>query len=203
MPGGYVSLREYARMRKAARLSGATHVAVHKAIVAGRLSRSVVRDAGGRLLGVRPSLADEEWTAGTDQTWQRTTFGTGRPAMPPRQEPLFDGGADAPGPDPAGQVGSGQSGALTYARARAVREGFLARLAQLEYQERTGALVSADDVRREAENAGREIRDAMLAAVQRVAPELVPLAGDERAMTDHLVHAVTDALNAHTRGATR
>lgn len=46
------------------------------------------------------------------------------------------------------------------------------RTAELDYYERAGELVRADDVRRQAFDAGRRIRDALMQLPERLAPEL-------------------------------
>jgi hypothetical protein len=183
-----LSLRAYARRRHAAGLPGHSHVAVHKAIQAGRLAASVVRGPDGAVIGVRPDLADREWIGSTDAGQQRETSAGGRPA---RQAEFFEQRPAAPS-----SVGDGgPSSALTYARARAVRESFLARLAEMEFRERSGSLVEADDVRREGLRLGHEVRDAILNLAGTLGPELAPIS-DARELTDRLTQALTRALTA-------
>ncbi len=64
------------------------------------------------------------------------------------------------------------SGSLDYARARAVRENYLARLAKIEFEERSGKLVSRDEVEIAAFNKFRTFRDGMLNVPDRVAAVL-------------------------------
>ena len=61
----------------------------------------------------------------------------------------------------------------SYADSRAARELFLARLAKLEFEERSGKLVDADKVRAQTFALGRRLRDAILAMPDRLAPVLV------------------------------
>src|SRR5581483_2205690 len=63
-------------------------------------------------------------------------------------------------------------GASQYSKARAIREHFQARLAKLEFEERTGKLVSADEVRVAAFNQFRQFRDHMLNLPDRLAAML-------------------------------
>ena len=63
----------------------------------------------------------------------------------------------------------GQFGASQYTKARAVREHYQARLAKIEYEERIGKLVNADEVQVAAFNKFRQYRDAMLGIPDRVA----------------------------------
>jgi hypothetical protein len=60
-------------------------------------------------------------------------------------------------------------GQSQYSRARAVREHYQARLAKLDFDERTGSLVSKDEVQISAFNVARECRDHMLNIPDRLA----------------------------------
>jgi hypothetical protein len=60
------------------------------------------------------------------------------------------------------------AGAFDYARARAVRENYLARLAKIDFEERSGKLVSRDEVEIAAFNKFRTFRDGMLNVPDRV-----------------------------------
>jgi hypothetical protein len=64
------------------------------------------------------------------------------------------------------------TGASQYTKARAVREHYQARLAKLEFEERTAKLVSADEVRVAAFNKFRQFRDAILNLPDRLAAML-------------------------------
>src|SRR5262249_34692451 len=83
----------------------------------------------------------------------------------------------APGPeDVAGNL-SVEGGAprlvSSYAASRAAREAYLARLAKLEFEERSGKLVDADQVRAEIFALGRRLREAFIGLPVRGAPLLV------------------------------
>jgi hypothetical protein len=67
---------------------------------------------------------------------------------------------------------SGTFGASQYSKARAVREHYQARLAKLEFEERTGKLVSKDEVQVAAFNKFRQFRDAVLNLPDRLAAML-------------------------------
>ena len=60
-------------------------------------------------------------------------------------------------------------GAAHYTKARAVYEHFRAKLAQLEYQERRGDLISKDEVQVATFNQFRQFRDGILNIADRVA----------------------------------
>jgi hypothetical protein len=61
---------------------------------------------------------------------------------------------------------------LEYSKARAVKESYLARLAKIDYEERTEKLVSRDEMRVAAFNRYRTFRDGMLNIPDRLAAVL-------------------------------
>ena len=63
-----------------------------------------------------------------------------------------------------------QTAATGYGQAKAVRETYMAKMARLDFEERTGKLVSAEDVETAAFNVGRLVRDGMLTLPDRISP---------------------------------
>lgn len=165
-----LTIRGYARHR------GVSHTAVRKAITTGR----IVVGTDGK---IDAAVADREWAASTDLAKPRNSV-TGSPkrrrapGAPP--EPL--GAAETP-QDSNGQ-GNGDAARLvsSYAGSRAAREGYLARLAKLEYEERSGKLVDADQVRAQLFALSRRTRDRLLGVADRLAPVL---AGESDAAVIH------------------
>lgn len=150
MTDGSVTLTAYAKSK------GVSTEAVSKAVRVGRLSKSVVFDAKSRPR-VIPELADQEWVANTDSAQQRM------PAVaPPRQEP-------EPEQAPAARD---EPKTATFQQARTLREAYMARLAKLEFDEKSGLLVKADAVKNEAFKVARTVRDNMLNIPDRIAAEL-------------------------------
>lgn len=149
-----ISLREYGRRR------GVSAMAVSKAAKAGRITL-----VDGK---VDPSTADRDWPAKTNpgQLAHREQA-PGRQADPEAgQETPSDGHEGAQNGN-----GKGASGAA-YGQARAIREGYQARLAKIEYEKEVGALVSADEVRAQAFKVARTARDSLLSMPDRLAPVL-------------------------------
>ena len=140
-----MSLRGYARHR------GVALSAVQKAIESKRIS--ALQDGQ-----IESEIADAEWARNTaprpgvadKRTPQRSTQ-----AHASESAPRLDGG-----------------GALEYSRARAVRENYLARLAKIEFEERSGKLVSRDEIEVAAFNRYRTFRDGMLNIPDRLAAVL-------------------------------
>lgn len=123
---------------------GVSRQAVHKALRAGRI---VVGEDG---------KIDQE---AADAAWK----GNSSPQMQPGS---LNGGAG----QPRQRESVGDSSALSYAQARSVREGWQARLARLEYEERVGVLLNRDEVKVAVFNKDRRVRDLLLALPDRVTP---------------------------------
>jgi hypothetical protein len=157
-----LSIRGYARHR------GVSHTAVRKALAAGRITPS----PDGT---IDPMAADEQWATSTNLSKPRNSV-TGvpkkrrAPGAPPDPlgVPRLEDGVASP---------SGEGGAprlvSSYAASRAAREAYLARLAKLDFEERSRKLVDADQVRAQIYGLGRRLRDAFLGMPDRIAPLLV------------------------------
>ena len=158
-----LAVSQYAKTR------GVSHVAVIGAIKSGRLSKSVVYDAKGHPKIADVALADKEWVANTDQSKPLNSV-TGSPKLHPG--PGKAGQKSAP-PEPVTNdagAGGGGGGGPSYAQSRAIREAYMARLAKLDFDEKSGKLLEADKVRVASFNAARAARDMLLAVPDRVAP---------------------------------
>lgn len=130
-----------------------SHEAVRKAVKVGRLSRSVVFGPTGKARLI-PQIADEEWAANTDKSQQRV------PAVPP------------PRPEPAPEPEQNEPRTATFQQARTLREAYMARLARLEFEEKSKLLVRTEAVKNEAFKIARVVRDNLLNIPDRVAAEL-------------------------------
>jgi hypothetical protein len=167
-----VSIREYARRR------GCSHVAVMKAAKSGRITLT-----DGK---VDTETADRQWASNTDAA-QRRDAGALAPAST----------VSAPG-QPAPSTGSPSQ--ITYSTQRAIREGYLARLAKIEFEVKTGKLIEVDKVRVKAFNLARKARDMLGGLPDRLAPIL---AGESNAFEIHRllteeIRRVSDEI-AHSR----
>lgn len=148
--------REYGEYRKAKGLKGHTSVAVLKAIQEGRLTKKSVRKQG-RYWKIKPDLADEEWAKHTMA-----------PDDPRRQKPREERAqVDV---DDSGE--SQLNGIPNRNVSRAIREAYMARLARVEFERETGMRVLADDVKREAFEQGRRLRDSLINIPDRLSHEL-------------------------------
>jgi len=158
-----VSLREYARIR------GCSLTAVQKAISGKRITTL----ADGTIDAER---ANREWAKNTfaGQTIRET-------AVAPERLPMHESVA-----------GSGDP-VTAYLRARAVKESFAARTAQLEYEERAGKLIPAARAAEYAAGFSSIVKDGLMAMPDRLAPMLAAV-DDEKAIHRMLVAEVSAAL---------
>ena len=134
-----MNIKEYAEHR------GVSHVAVIKALKAGRITK----EPDG---SIDPDKADADWDRNTDTSRNPSGVRKAGTAQAP-EAPLQTG------PD--------------YNVSRAVREAYTARLAKLEYEERIGTLVRADTVKVKWFNTLRIVRDRMLQLPDRIAATLM------------------------------
>ena len=140
-----ISIRAYATRK------GISDTAVRKAIKSGRITLT----KNGK---INPALADRQWEANTD----------------PAQVYAIkeDSPARAASSETASSASSGGIG-VSYQQSRAIREAYEARLKKLEFDERTGKLISTETVQREAFNAARKTRDMILNVPDKVIPLLI------------------------------
>lgn len=147
-----------------ARHRGVSQPAVNKAIKAGR-----IKTVNGK---IDPEQADKDWLSNTNggQKMRKGAVAGGAP--------IDEGGAPAGnnGPRPRQDVpaagsSTGESG-VNYAQARAIHEGYRARMAKIEFDMKTGKLIEADKVRVRWFNLTRKARDMILNIPDRLAPVL-------------------------------
>ncbi|MBE0660757.1 MAG: hypothetical protein IH602_23890 [Bryobacteraceae bacterium] len=141
-----LSLRAYAKHR------GVSLAAVQKAIKSGRIATT----ADGSIDSER---ADADWSAKTRPGQKR------RSPAPATVAPVVPY-VEPPRSDPGG------AGGLDYFRARAIRESYLARLAKIEFEEKSAKLVSRDEVQIAAFTKARTVRDSLLNIPDRLAATL-------------------------------
>lgn len=159
----FVSLREFSR-RLDVRLS-----AVQKAIKTGRVT-SVKRDSNGRLVGVHPERGQQEWARNTDPC-EAAKSGKVIEALPgvESQQLTLPVQTSAQITDAAS---SQEPAAPGYQDHRTKREKHLADIAELEYLERVGMLVSAAEVEREIMEVFALLKSNVFRIIDRKAQQL-------------------------------
>lgn len=168
-----MSIRAYAQHR------GVSHEAVRKAIAAGRIQK----EADGR---IDPAKADAQWLQHTRPAPLSSAKSVATRVATSRT-------SSAQSTPSAGDEARG----VDYHKARAVRETYAARLAKLEFEERSGKLVSKDEVDAKVFTLARQLRDRMQQIPNKVAPEIVALVVDKpdvRGVAELLERAIHQAL---------
>jgi hypothetical protein len=115
-----------------------------------------------RTARIDPAIADAELAAHQDPTKNgvRDRWAKERGEAPARESTGKE--TDAPA----------SQGGLSYAQAKAQREAYLAGLARLEYEQKSGTLVDVEAVKHEVFARAREARDALQNARARLVPLL-------------------------------
>lgn len=114
------------------------------------------------------AIANAEWLANTDSGKPSSTVAKLAADVSTR-------GVDLPPVALAGKLTyalADVSDTAPIAESRALKEAYVARMAKLEYEERSGALIDADEVRRTAFKATRTARNALMSMPDRLAPVL-------------------------------
>ncbi|MBF0142867.1 MAG: hypothetical protein HQL59_05345 [Magnetococcales bacterium] len=162
-----ISIRAYAKMK------GVSDTAVHKAIRSGRIPA----EPDGT---IDPARADAAWVRNTSPALQRKTEPAPPPPVrealpsapvretPPLPQPRPTVRAPSPEPEPA----AGNPAVPNYQVSRAIRETYNAKLTRMDYEERQGKLLKAEDVARDAFEMARRVRDRLLGIPSRMAAVL-------------------------------
>lgn len=169
------------RLSEYAAQLGVVPQAVRKAIADGRISEGAQRlspadapDKNGRPgWWIDPDIANREW--GNNTMPQRRHSAESKAG---RQRQMAAGGAAGGGGTPPPNIPS-------MAQGQAIKTAYQAKLLQLEFEERSGKLVSAEEMRRQRFESGRQVRDAVLRIGPQMIGEIAKAAGglspDERA----------------------
>ena len=179
-----LSIRAYAQHR------GVSHTAVAKAIKAGRISK----EPDGT---IDPAKADTQWERNTLPSQSLDTRAsklTQKVATPAVSTPVSSREAQA--------SLETRAAAPDYQTSRAIREAYAARLAKLEFEERTGKLLNADEVKVKHFNLARLLRDRIQQIPRKVAPQIVAavvVQPDQRVVEDLLMEAIREALEELSR----
>lgn len=176
-----ISQAEYARRR------GVSRAAVNKAVHSGRIS-TVKTEQGDK---IDPEIADREWQDNTMHQNARTKEQADNRSV--KDEPSLATKID-------GTEERAEKQKSPYALARGIREGFLARIAELEYNQKIGKLVDADQVRTEAFNMARTVRNAFLAMPDRLAGMLAATDQEDecyKILTDEVVKILENLVDSN------
>jgi len=159
-----ISLRAYAKSRRARGLTGGSLAAVQKAIAAER-----IRLSNGK---IDPQVADIQWERNTDPVGaQRGASGGSLDAGVQTSAPASTAGADSTAASPESGVPPEVREEQRKRLASAARaDDMRAELLNYELEQKRGNLVRAEDVKREAFEKARVARDALMAIPDRITP---------------------------------
>ncbi|MEO5332843.1 MAG: hypothetical protein H7839_12535 [Magnetococcus sp. YQC-5] len=150
-------------IREYGRHRNVSHVAVIKAVQDGRIKK----DSSGK---IDSDLADLAWNENTDPTKQRKQETTARP--------------------PGSQLDPQHPSVAT---SRAKEAALKVKLLEMEFEQKSGELVSLKTVTKEAFECGRRVRDMMEAIPVRVSAILVAMT-DRREIETLLAKEISNAL---------
>lgn len=173
-----MGLREYARHRAAKGLNGGTLAAVQRAIASGRIAVVMV----GQSKKIDAKEADLAWAANTMEKETPVDAGAaGQRAIPGMEAVIRESGVAEVRPN-------------GYHKSREVREMYNAALTKLDFEERSGKLVSAEEIYSKYFSAARGIRNAILGIPARVGAILAATKSEHeviRILNDELKRTLT------------
>jgi len=176
-------------MRAYARHRGTSATAVHRAVEQGRLSKSVVRDAAGKFVGISDAaLADQEWLASTDLTKAPTSV-------------LMRAAAAATPGEPANELPPEDDGKFNLSTALAKQKHWQAKAAELDYRKRVGELVDAREVETRVIDEYSRCRTKLLGLARKAKASLPHLTREDVTTIDTLVREALEDLAKPTPAA--
>lgn len=191
--GDLMGRNEYARHRKCA------PNAVKKAEDDGRIRAAVKRDESGKFLGIDWRAADKLWALNTDPV-QAGRSGQVLGAPGAAQTSELQLGDVPPRTEPPAAADPEEGQQESYYVARAKREEYAAKEAELKYLKSIELLVSAEEVRTISARRYRALRDSLLAVVEQEAPVLEGLPAVQiRERLTRAFHKVLHELADHAR----
>lgn len=163
--------------------------AVRKAIADGRIVEGARRETAEEANGrpgkpgwlIDPEIANREWQRNTTpQKSHSAEIRDGRQRQLRAKAAAPAGEQDmAPSPPPSG------AGMPSKAQGEAIKTAYQAKLLQLDFEERSGKLVSVEEMNRKRFESGRRVRDAVLRTPAQMIGDIAKAAGgltpDQRA----------------------
>lgn len=176
-----ISIREFARRE------GVSDMLVRRGIKEGRIKAL----PSGKL---DPSLVGSGWRAGANKTANSANSANSDARQRPK-EPLITVEDDETLEQAAQRlISSGGVANLDYAEALCKKENYLALLRQLEYEQKSGALVPIDEVKEVLFDEFRALRDAWLNWPTRIGPLMASDLGLE---PEPVIEALTNYVYKH------
>ena len=158
----YITTKEFARRR------GVTYNAVVEAIRSDRVT-AVQRDTTGRVIGIEEDRANDQWDNRTNKHQQNRRLARVQDVA---GVDTSDADKDAGDPDRRGDLFADDEGIGEAQTRTAVAK---ADLLELQLQQKRGELVPVHEVKAQAFDSARSIRDAVLSTIPQIAPQLAAL----------------------------
>jgi hypothetical protein len=143
---------------------GVVPQAVRKAIAEGRIKKGATRQ--GRSWLIDPKIANDEWGKNTAPQYRQ---GAAIKAGRQRQMAAAAANGEQSWQERERERKAGLAGMPTMAQAQTIKAAYQAKLTQLDFEERSGKLVSAEEMKRMRFESGRRVRDAVL----RIGPQMI------------------------------
>jgi hypothetical protein len=189
-----LSLRAYARHR------GVQLRAVQKAIEAGRLVQSVTHDGQGRPRIVDAALADAEWDANTNAVKATPSLLKKALEAPPASSAPVPPVPTAPAAgSPSGPPLGDDGKPMTLLEASALEKSWKAKLAELDYQQQVGELVSAKEVEARTVEVFTRCRTKLLGIPSKAKTHLPNLSRGDLVTLDKLIREALEELTVDER----
>lgn len=197
-----ITIREYARQK------GCSDTTVQKAIRTGKIVKGVVHPPGAKWPRINPEIADQEWKLNfnvgkmQNEPMAAAIFRDKDPLPEPEPQPAPPqmGRADVipKSPEPQHQIPTPAAPApevgTTMAAAQKARAIYEAKIKELEYKEKLGALVDKAKVYRNLYAYGQEIRSSFQSLPDRIIDDL--LAQNSRNESHAMLYnAISDILD--------
>jgi predicted DNA-binding transcriptional regulator AlpA len=185
--------QELISVRECARRIGVSDTAIHKAIKDGRISVAAHHPKSGW-----PQMDFEDvlakWHSNTDPAMQRSSPDGGNGRM--KAGAKVAAGATSARTAPDQPTDSYDREPIPpYNESRAMKEAYAAKSAKLDFEEKSGALVSREQVKAEEFAIARRVRDAILNVADRIDAELAAVT-DAREINLRLKRELTQAMAA-------
>lgn len=192
MQGKPLSMRAYGK-----RL-GVSHVAVSRAISAGRLIHSLAWSADGKVIGISdPDLADREWAENTDLSKAPPLVkeqGAARIAAVQQRDEATPTAESSPPPAPAVPQDEEGKKESTIANASFREKHWKANHAELEYRQAARELIPKAEIKSEMMAVFRTVRTKLLGVPNAAKQRMPNLSREDLATLEALIREALEAL---------
>lgn len=144
------------------RHKGVELAAVKRAINEGRIPKHAIKIGSNSRKLILVSEADK--------FWEENTLTNNKNELRQKSLNLKDGPKGATHQAPAQVDDEDDANTPSLVKYRTVREGYTAKMAQLDYEKKVGMLTSTDDVRKAAKEIGTNIRNALENFANKLSP---------------------------------